>query len=138
MVVGAVVGAIAALVCIIIACRTRSGAIMGVMVGLALLFMAPVGLILHVLHPEWIDGRYRTCKAFYADITVGMTQEQVVQLMEEHYPKTGSRQRPKMMQDDASKLGFNMNPESSTEPNCEGILLMFEKGKVVKKEYLPD
>jgi hypothetical protein len=42
------------------------------------------------------------------------------------------------MSDEPDSLGFFMNPESSREPNCEGIFLKLEAGRVVSKEYSPD
>jgi hypothetical protein len=134
----AVAGVIAALVAIVIACRAQSGFVTGLMLVLAVLFIAPAGYVFLAFHPELVDGRFRTYKAFYRDIDVGMTREQVFSAMERRYPKDGPRKRPKVMSDEFDDLGFFMNPESSREPNCEGIFLKLEAGRVVSKDYSPD
>jgi hypothetical protein len=104
----------------------------------ALIFTVPAIYLFLVLHPQLIDGRYRAYKAFYGDIQVGMTRDQVIAAMEARYPLNGKRQRPKIMQDDSGQLGFFMNPETSREPNCEGIFLSFDNGHVISKTYSPD
>lgn len=58
--------------------------------------------------------------------------------MDARYPKNGKRQRPRIMQDNPGSLGFFMNPETSREPNCEGIFLDFKDGRIVSKAYSPD
>jgi hypothetical protein len=42
------------------------------------------------------------------------------------------------LHDTPDGLGFFMNPEASREPNCEGIFLRLEQGRVTKKTYSPD
>jgi hypothetical protein len=134
----AVGGALAALVAIVIACRAKSGLVTAMMVVLALVFIAPAGYVFVALHPELVDGRFRTFKAFYGDIRVGMTREQVLAAMEQRYPTNGTRKRPKIMDDTSTSLGFFMNPETSREPNCEGIFLTLEAGRVTKIVYSAD
>jgi hypothetical protein len=116
----------------------KSGLITAVMLALALVFIAPAGYVFLAFHPEWVDGRFRTYKRFYRDLEVGMTREQVLAAMEQHYPTNGSRQRPMIMDDTSERLGFFMNPETSTEPNCEGIFLTLEAGRVTKIDYSAD
>ena len=131
-------GALAASVAIVIACRAKSGLVTAMMVVLALVFIAPAGYVFLAFHPELVDGRFRTYKRFYHDIQVGMTREQVLAAMEQRYPTNGARLRPKIMNDSADGLGFFMNPETSREPNCEGIFLTLEAGRVTKVVYSAD
>ena len=134
----AAVGALAALVGIVVACRAKSRLVTAMMVVLALIFIAPSGYVLLAFHSEFIDGRFRTYKKFYRDIEVGMTREQVLAAMEQRYPANGPRKRPKIMDDTPESLGFFMNPEASREPNCEGIFLTLETGRVTKIVYSAD
>lgn len=134
----AVGGALAALVAIVIACRAKSGFVTAMMVVLALVFIAPAGYVFLAFHPELVDGRFRTYKRFYSDIQVGMTREQVLAAMEQRYPTNGPRKRPTIMDDTPVRLGFFMNPENSNEPNCEGIFLTLEAGRVSKIVYSAD
>lgn len=138
LILAAAVGAFAALIAVIFACRARSGLVTGLMLLLALVLIVPAGFVFIALHPELIDGRFRTYKAFYSDIQVGMTREQVVAAMERRYPADGSRKRPKIISDTPTNLGFFMDPETSTEPNCEGIFLTFEGGLVSRIDYSAD
>jgi hypothetical protein len=110
----------------------------GLMVLLVLVFLVPAGYVYVAFHPEFVDKRFRTYKAFYRDIHVGMTREEVIAAMDRRYPADGPRQRPKIMSDESGELGFFMDPENSREPNCEGIFLTLESGRVVKKQYSPD
>jgi hypothetical protein len=134
----ALLAAGAALVAVIVASRTRRGLVRGMMVVLALVFLAPAAYVFQAFHPELVDGRFRTYKAFYRDIQLGMTREQVFAAFEHRYPQGGPRQRPKLMQDEPGRLGFFMNSETSREPNCEGIFLTLEHGRVTRKDYSPD
>jgi len=134
----AAVGALAALAAIVIACRAKSGLVTAMMVVLALVFIAPAGYVFLAFHPELVDGRFRTYKRFYRDIQMGMTREQVLATMEQCYPTNGSRKRPKILSDTPEGLSFFMNPETSREPNCEGIFLTLETGRVTKIVYSAD
>jgi hypothetical protein len=134
----AAAGVLAALAAIVIACRAKSGFLVVVMVLLTLVFIAPAGYLFLAFHPELIDGRFRTYKRFYGDIQVGMTREQVLAAMEVRYPTNGPRKRPKILNDTPEGLGFFMNPEKSTEPNCEGVFLTLEAGRVATKVYSED
>ena len=131
-------GALAALVALAIAGRAKGGVLTFMMVGLALVFLVPAGYVCLVFYPELVDGRFRTYKSFYRDIQVGMTREQVLRAMEQRYPTNGARLRPKILNDTPEGLGFFMNPEASREPNCEGIFLSLEAGRITKKEYSAD
>ena len=104
----------------------------------ALLCIIPSVYVFLAFHPELVDDRFHTYKAFYQDIHAGMTRDEVNSLLERHYPIPGARQRPKVMEDTSERLGFFMNPESSREPNCEGIFLSIREGHVIAKEYSKD
>ncbi len=108
------------------------------MVVLALIFLLPAGYLFVGLNPWLVDSRFRTYRAFYRDIEVGMTRDQVLAVMERRYPADGLRKRPKIMDDTSQRLGFFMNPETSREPNCEGIFLALEGGRVTKIVYSAD
>jgi hypothetical protein len=134
----AAVSALAALVAIVIACRARSGLVTAMMVVLALVFIAPTGYVYLAFHPELVDGRFRTYKRFYRDIQVGMTRDQVLTAMEQRYPTNGPRKLPTILNDTPEGLSFFMNPETAREPNCEGIFLTLETGRVTKIVYSAD
>lgn len=134
----AAVGALFALIAVVVACMARSGGVRVLMIVLALVFLLPAAYVFLAFHPELVDGRFHTYKAFYSDIQIGMTRDEVFAVIDRRYPKTGARQRPKVMDDTPDSLGFFMNPETSREPNCEGIFLKLENGKVKSKDYSPD
>jgi len=131
-------GLIMALVALVVACKVRSSGVSAVMMVLALVFLLPAGYLCVALYPELIDGRFRTYKAFYREIQIGMSRDDVLAVLDRCYPKSGPRQRPKIMNDAPDALGFFMNPETSREPNCEGIFLTLKNDHVTKKEYSPD
>lgn len=106
-------------------------------IGVACL-LVPAYLVVAVYAPELIDARIRTYKALYREIESGMTRDQVLAMVDKHYPAGGMRQRPKIMKDTFEELGFFMNPEHSREPNCEGIFLDLADGRVVGKRYSRD
>jgi hypothetical protein len=134
----AAVGLLLALIAFIAACFARSGVARVSMIGLGLVFLLPAAYVFLAFHPELVDGRFRTYKAFYRDIQIGMSRDEVFGVLDRHYPKSGARQRPKVMEDEPGRLGFFMNPETSREPNCEGIFLTLDHGRVTKKDYSPD
>lgn len=108
------------------------------LVCLALPCLIPAWMVLAAIRPEWVDSRFRTYKAFYRDIHEGMTRQEVDALLSRYYPSAGPRAYPKILEDTPQRLGLFMNPETSTEPNCEGISLKFEDGRVAAKDYSPD
>lgn len=134
----AAVGVFFALVAGAFAYMARSGGIRALMIIVALVCMIPAVFVFLAFHPELVDGRFRTYKDFYSDIQIGMTKEEVLGLRDRRYPEGGTRKRPRVMDDTSESLGFFMNPESSREPNCEGIFLKLENGKVKSKTYSPD
>ena len=102
------------------------------------LVLCPLLFLSLVLMPELSDARYGTYKAFYRNIDVGMDRAEVLELLDEYYPLYGPRQKPILLENSEERLDFFMNPESSTEPNCEGIFLEMQDGKVIHKTYSPD
>ena len=89
------------------------------------------------MHPEVIDARFRAYKSFYKDIQIGMTHDDVMLVLRKHYPDTGPRLRPELTAS-TTNFWFVMNPEKFQEPNCEGILLHLNEGRVISKKYMPD
>jgi hypothetical protein len=118
--------------------RSR-GLARGALMLIALIFtLLPGYLFAAVFAPNLIDSRIRTYWAFYHAIEIGMTRQEVVGVMDLHYPAEGQRQRPTIMNDSEDRLGFFMNPEQYREPNHEGIFLDFADGKVTRKSYSAD
>lgn len=105
---------------------------------LALVFMTPTMFLYVLFHPELVDERFHVYKMLYRDIEIGMTREQVFALVDKYYAEDGPRKRPTILEDTPDNLDFFMNPENSTEPNCEGIFLTMSDGRVADKEYSPD
>lgn len=138
LVLAAAVGALMAAVALLAAWLIRSSAVRRWLIIVAFVFLLPAAYLFATLNPWLVDSRFRTYRAFYRDIHPGMTREQVLAVMERRYPTGGARQRPTIMDDTPDRLGFFMNPEMSSEPNCEGIFLTLQQGRVTKKEYSPD
>jgi hypothetical protein len=131
-------GLAATVIMLIIAFKVRSRGLKVLLVLISLLTLAPAGLVLRAVYPEWVDARFRSYKAFFADIRLGMTREEIMALQLQHYPAGGPRQKPSIIMEDDRSVTFFMHPEHSTEPNCEGIFLAFENGKLKAKTYSPD
>ena len=108
------------------------------LVTIGVLLLVPSAFLVAALNPWLTDPRFNTYRTFYRDIEVGMTRADVLDLIDHHYPASGKRQRPDVMDDTSTHLGFFMNPEHSQEPNCEGIFLSLLDGRVVNKSYSPD
>ena len=131
-------GLLAAALALVCAFRVKGGLVRLTLLALVLLGFAPTGLVVAAMHPELWDARYRAYKAFYRDIELGMSREQVLALMEQHYPATGPRRLPKLWEDTPTELDFFMSAEGQNEPNCEGILLTLENGRVCRRRYSAD
>lgn len=134
----AALGLLGVAVCVVAAClvpgrRARVGLVLGAMVCLL-----PSLLVVAVRHPELVDARFRTFKRFHAEIRVGMTRTEVMDLVGRHYPAGGVRLAPTVMADTPERLGFFMNSEGAAEPNCEGIFMTMDGGRVVSVSYSPD
>jgi hypothetical protein len=134
----AMAGTLLGLVALVAALRVVRFWIRALLCLLALVILVPAGGLMVALHPEWIDGRFRTYKAFYQEIQVGMDREDVLGLVDRHYPASGPRRRPKVVTDEPGRLGFFMDPERYREPNCEGIFLTLTNGRVAGKWYSAD
>jgi len=115
----------------------KGGARLGV-AGLAVALLLPAAWFFAALNPWLTDARFRAYRSFYQDLKPGMTRDEVLARVESHYPASGERKAPKVMEDTPERLGFFMDPEHSREPNCEGIFLSLREGKVVSKGYSPD
>ncbi len=123
------------IVCILFACFASRWLIRVTLIMLALVLLLPSALVGISLKPELIDGRLRTYKRFYRDIQVGMPRDQVLELIDQHYPFDSPRYPPMVIKDTQSNLSFFMNSEGVIEPYCEGIFLTMQKDIVVKKKY---
>lgn len=134
----AALGVVGTGIMLITAFKVRSKGLKVLLVLIGLATLAPAGMVLVAMYPEWVDARYRSYKDFYAGIQLGMTREEVMDLQARIYPAGGSRQKPQIMMEDERGLTFFMHPEDLAEPNCEGIFLGFENGKLKSKTYSPD
>jgi len=131
---------IGAIVCAVCALRDKIPKwykkVVYAIITLTLLFVP--AFFTEVFAPEFNDARFRTYKRFYRDIEVGMTRADVEQLITKHYPHGGKRGTPITNHDSEDYLYYWMDPEGTREPNCEGISIQFQDGKIVKKDYIPD
>jgi hypothetical protein len=134
----AVLGLVASVIMLITVTRVRSMGLKVVLVLISFVTLAPAALVLVSMYPEWVDARYRSYKGFYEGLQLGMTHAEVMDLQAKLYPEGGPRQKPQIIMEDEKNLTFFMHPEHSTEPNCEGIFLVFENGRLKSKSYSPD
>ena len=125
-------------VLVISAIRSRNPLRNGLLLGLGLILLLPVAGFGVLINPWLYEERFAAYCLFYRQIKTGMTSAEVVALMERRYPAGGPRSRPKIMEHSTNRLGFFMNPEHATEPNCEGIFLKLQNGAVVSKSYSAD
>ena len=129
---------IGAVACLVFAYLASHWLKRGILLVAALFLLGPSGVALIGFKPELVDDRFKTYKQLFGDIEVGMSRADVMTLIDQHYPSEGERLRPNIIEDSDKKLGFFMNPEDSTEPNCEGIFLEMQDNKVVRKSYARD
>ncbi len=134
----AALGLAASVILLVTVFRVRHWGLKLLLVLIAVATLSPTGLVVMALHPEWMDGRFRSYKDFYARIELGMTRPEIIALQDRLYPDGGLRKKPRIMIEDDRSLTFFMHPEDSTEPNCEGIFLAFADGKLKSKTYSPD
>ena len=113
----------------------RRNVLRAVFLTIAIVSFAPPALVLSIRFPAWFDARYRAYQAFYEDVGLGMTRDEVLSTLTRHYPAEGPRSRPRIVEETPSKISFFMNPDHSS---CELITLRLESGRVVRKEYVPD
>lgn len=64
-----------------------------------------------------------------------MTRDEMMEAIAEIYPVEGKRKRPRFRVDEPTHIILFMDPERSSEPNCEGIFLTISNGRIVKKGY---
>lgn len=135
----AILGIVVSVIMLITVFRVRRWGLKVLLVLIAGLTLAPSGLILVSVNPEWVDARFRSYKDFYEGIQLGMTREEVMALQMQLYPAEGPRRPPHIMVDEIESLSFFMDPEDpESSVNCEAILLALKDGKVVAKTYSPD
>lgn len=138
IVLAAIFGVILTLIIVVFAIRSRSSATRMLLALLAVILLVPAGIVVVGLNPWLVDARFRAYRGFYRDIEIGMTREQVMEIVQRHYPTGGPRGIPKVMEASVTSLGFFMDPESSREPNCEGIFLTMTGDRVTKIDYSAD
>lgn len=134
----AALGVLASIILLVTVFKVRSKGLKVMLAFLALLTLAPLGLVVLTLYPEWMDARVRSYKAFYEDIQLGMTREEVMGVQAKIYPEGSPRMKPRIIVDEADHLTFFMHPETSAEPDCEAIILGLKEGRVASKTYSPD
>ena len=134
----AAVTLIGAVACLVFAYLASHWLKRGILIVAALFLLCPSGVALIGFKPELVDDRFKTYKQLFGDIEVAMSRADVMTLIDQHYPSEGERLRPNIIEDSDKKLSFFMNPEDSTEPNCEGIFLRMQGDKVVRKSYARD
>ena len=134
----AAVTLIGAVACLVFAYFASHWLKRGILIVAALFLLGPSGVALIGFKPELVDDRFKTYKQLFGDIEVGMSRADAMTLVDRHYPSGGERLPPDVIEDSDKKLSFFMNPEDSTEPNCEGIFLKLENDAVVKKSYARD
>ena len=138
LIIIAAITLIGAIACLVFAYLASHWLKRGILIVAALFLLGPSGVALICFKPELVDDRFRTYKQLFGDIEVGMSRAEVMTLVDQHYPSKGERLRPNLIEDSDKKLSFFMNPEDSTEPNCEGIFLKMQDNKVVRKSYTRD
>lgn len=134
----AALGVVASIILLVTVFKVRSIGLKIVFLLIAVLTLAPTGLVVLAVYPEWLDARFRSYKMFYTDIQLGMTKDEVMTVQAKHYPEGGPRLKPRIIVDEVDHLTLFMHPETSAEPDCEGIILALKEGKVVSKTYSPD
>ncbi len=134
----AALGVVASIILLVTVFKVRSKGLKVMLAFLAVLTLAPLGLVVLALYPEWLDARIRSYKAFYEDIQLGMTRDEVMSVQAKVYPEGSLRVKPRLIVDEADHLTFFMHPETSAEPDCEAIILALKEGKVASKTYSPD
>ena len=107
------------------------GRVAGLTLGLALAALCAV--YLWFINPWLHDARFRTYARFFNDIKSGMTEAEVLNLLEQHYPTADTIERPRIAWRDGASLGFFMDSHS-----CEGVFLNLEHGRVTKRRYSTD
>jgi hypothetical protein len=138
LLIAAVLGGLTVILLLVLAVRSRHPARNGLLLALGLGLTLPAAAFGVLINPWLYEARFAAYHRFYRDIKTGMTSPEVLTLMERHYPVAGPRARPTIMENTPQRLGFFMNPEHVSEPNCEGIFLGLQNGVVVSKGYSAD
>ena len=116
--------------------RSRIGRVLAA-VG-CLLFLIPPAYVVQGFFPWLFDARFRTFRSFFQSIEPGMTKEDLERVLARHYPAGGPRLAPKFFSGSGGAWVYHMNPETSREPNCEGVVVWMVDGRVTRKVYSPD
>lgn len=135
----AALGSVASVIMLGTVFQVRSKGLKALLLLIAVLTLAPLGLVVVAMYPEWLDARIRSYKGFYDGIQLGMTRDEVMAVQAQLYPAGGPRRKPRIIMDEPDSLTFFMDPEDpSSAVDCEAILLDLKAGKVVTKKYSPD
>lgn len=135
----AVLGVVTTVIMLFTVFRVRSWVLKVLLLLFGVAALAPAGMVLVAMHPEWVDARIRSYQAFYEGIQPGMTRGEVMALQAQLYPAGGPRRQPRIFLEEEDKLTFFMDPEDPASPvDCEAILLTLKEGKVTAKIYSPD
>lgn len=86
----------------------------------------------------WRDPRFAAFHRLFLEISPGMTRKDLDDTIWRLYPDGGQRLVPVYWVDQPSHVTLFMNPETETEPNCEGIFLQLTNGIIVSKSYSMD
>jgi hypothetical protein len=76
-------------------------------------------------------------KRFFAAIQVGMTDPQVMALLDREFPDGGRFPVPVRYDFRTNEISFALDPKESAW-NAEAIILYLERGRVIRKEYSRD
>ncbi len=118
-----------------LAWRSRTLTTRFLLTSLTMCFLVPSGILVAGMNPWLIDARLRTYRLFYWDIRNGMNRQEILAVMDRHYPAGESRTRPIFRQESITKLTFQLAAEGSAEPAKEEISLQMEEGRVIRKDY---
>ena len=66
------------------------------------------------------------------------SHDEVLAVLTRCCPSDGPRLKPTLHEDTPNGMCFFMNAEGASPPNCEGIILQMNQGKVVAKRYSAD
>lgn len=102
-----------------------------------LLPLAPFAALL-ILFPQIDISPLKPFARFYAVIEPGMTEAEVLRVLDDQFPQTGRYPRPLINRRlGPNRLGFILDPKNGRY-DAEIVALNFEDGRVVTKRYDPD
>lgn len=128
------IGLIASGIAAVFAWRSRSGFGRLVMALVALCLLAPSAIIFVGQNPWLIDARSRTFQTTYWYIRIGMGRDEILAEIRSLYPPNGERKPPIILEDSATSMQIQMNPEESSQPSREIITLKMQDGRVMGKK----